>query len=68
MCPSPVMAELWIQLPTVLKGQGPPATQSICQAADYSPATEKRETQAPELNTEDKKMHYYVGCCDPEVL
>lgn len=32
------------QLPTMLKGQGPPATQPICQAADQSLGSEKRDT------------------------
>lgn len=36
------------QLPTMLKGQGPPATQSICQAADQSLGSEKREIQTPD--------------------
>lgn len=39
----------WIQQPTKLKGQGPHATLSICQAADHQgPGTEKRETQTAE--------------------
>lgn len=46
--PRPSTGPALAQLPTMLKGQGPPATQSICQAADQSLGSEKRETQTPD--------------------
>lgn len=46
--PRPSSGPALAQLPTMLKGQGPPATQSICQAADQSLGSEKRETQTPD--------------------
>lgn len=46
--PQPSTGPALAQLPTMLKGQGPPATQSICQAADQSLGSEKREPQTPD--------------------
>lgn len=64
---------LWIQLPTMLKGQGPPATLSICQARPPESRIRKERdanSRKPQLwaqpNTEDEKMDFYVGCSDPK--
>ncbi|KAI9517910.1 hypothetical protein NQZ68_001079 [Dissostichus eleginoides] len=63
--PRPSTGPALAQLPTMLKGQGPPATQSICQAAE-SGIREERDTNTRQPRSllskhnremPDKKIH-----------
>ncbi|KAK5874510.1 hypothetical protein PBY51_019449 [Eleginops maclovinus] len=63
--PRPSTGPALAQLPTMLKGQGPPATQSICQAAETGIREERdKNTRQPRSSLSkhnrempDKKIH-----------